>query len=198
MYSLTITTPRAGDPLTAAELREFLRLNDSAEDALLAELVTAAADRFELDARRPVLATTYRQHFARWPCGPLVLGRAGVTAVTAVAALDQAGAATAIAAGSGYTADLYTPPPRVHLAAVPAVGSAAAYSPVGYVDFTAGWADTAAVPKAVRVAVRQLAAHWYEHREAYRDSAFELRELQLGWAGVVRQFAHGVTGDWGQ
>jgi uncharacterized phiE125 gp8 family phage protein len=197
MYSVDVHTAASGQPLTAAQLRGWLRLNHATEDDTLDELVAAAVERFESDTRRPVLATVYRQSLAAWPCGPIVLGRGGVTAVGAVKRYTDAGGTTEDVAG--YVADLTTPPARVTLPDVPdpvETAGGVAVTPVGYVEFTAGWANAAAVPALVRTALKLLAAHWYEHREAYREGA--LVETPDGWARVVNQYRLGLSGDWGQ
>lgn len=197
MYAVAVHTAPASRPLTAAELRAHLRLNDAAEDAQLEEWIDAAADQFEADARRPVLATVYRQHVTRWPA-ELALGRAGVTAVGSVVRTLADGSPETV---TGWSADLHTPPARVRLGTVPdpvADAQGRTVSPAGYVEFTAGWADAAAVPKGVRAALKLLAAHYYENREAFRNQSFEMRELPLGWAAVVARYKLGLAGDWGQ
>jgi Phage gp6-like head-tail connector protein len=82
----------------------------------------------------------------------------------------------------------------VKLASIPA--AIAAVSPVGYVDFTAGWTSPANVPAAVKVAVKSLAAHWYENREAYTER--RLDQVQQGWDRVTNQHKLGLFGSWGQ
>ncbi|VTU02780.1 Putative uncharacterized protein OS=Labrenzia alexandrii DFL-11 GN=SADFL11_2487 PE=4 SV=1 [Gemmataceae bacterium] len=197
MYGVTIVTPPAA-PVAAAELRNRLRLNSPAEDADLDEFLAAAAEQFEDDTGRPVLATGYRQDLSRWPCGPIVLGRAGVTAVAAVGQYDATGSPVPLA-GSAWRADLLTHPARVALSATPAAVATAAgipVSPVGYVLFTAGWATPAAVPRRVRTALMLLAGHFYEHREAFHEGT--LSELPSGWATVVSRYKLGLSGDLGQ
>lgn len=193
MFAVEVVTPPAGVPITPEQLRTRLRLNDPAEDPELAEFLAAAVEQFELDTLRPVLATVYRQYLARWPAGVIVLGRGGVSNVAAVRWYQPDGTLADIAAGDWH-ADIATPPPRVYLDQIPPGQS----SPVGCVEFTAGWPDPAAVPPVVRIALMLLAGHWYENREAYRDSPFEMRTLPAGWWSVVNKFKLGIVGDWGQ
>lgn len=195
MYQITVTTPPAGVPVTAAELREHLRLNDAAQDALLTEFLAAAVDQFEQVTRRPVLTTAYRQHFAYW-ANPIVLGRAGVTVVSAVTRVLLSGTEPV----ASWVADLGTPPARVTLTGdrPPHLfhPNGLAVSPAGYVDFAAGWPDAAAVPRGVRVAVKLLAGHYARHREAFTDG--RLAELPAGWESLVAPYKLGVQGGWGQ
>lgn len=226
MYGIEVITPPASVPVTAAELRGRLRLNDTAEDGVLTELLAAAVELFEEDTHRPVLVTAYRQHLSRWPwsvCfgpgvpppadpvaylpvipgggpaiapGRIALARGGVTTVTAVYRRLADGSAEEV---EDWTADLWCPPARVILAAVPDPVTTAAgvpISPVGYVDYTAGWSSPAAVPQMVRTALMLIAAHWYEHRESYTEK--DLGELPAGWSRVVNKFKLGISGDWGQ
>lgn len=197
MYGIAIVTPAAA-PITAEQLRSRLRINGTSEDADLEEFLAAAVERFEDDTGRPVLATAYRQDLSRWPCGPIVLGRGGVTAVTAVQRYLADGSAEDLDPDQWH-ADLLTPPARVRLASVPATVTTAAgvpVSPVGCVQFTAGWSGAAAVPPQVLTALKLLAGHYYEHREAFTEA--KLTELPAGWARVVSRFKLGLSGDWGQ
>lgn len=198
MYSVEVHTAAASAPVTAAELRAWLRLNDSAEDATLTELLAAAVERFEDDTRRPVLPTVYRQYLDRWPVGcEIVLGRGGVTAVASVSRYLADGTTTE--AVTGYLANLRTPPARVVLAGLPAeveTAAGVAVRPVGFVQFSAGWANAAAVPRAVLVALKSLAGHWYENREAFTER--DLGPTAEGWGRVVTGHRLGLSGDWGQ
>ncbi len=199
MYGIEVVTPPASLPVPAVDLRTHLRLNDAAEDGELAEFVGAAVDRFEADTRRPVLATVYRQSLAAWPGGlEVALGRGGVTAVAAVRRFTGDDTTEDLA---GWGVDLKTPPARVVLAALPDPvehPDGRPLSPVGYVQFTAGWPSPAAVPKDVKVAIKLLAAHFYRNREAFKDSAFEMRQLPSGWAAVCAHHKLALTGDWDQ
>lgn len=197
MFGIEIVTP-AAEPIPAAALRARLRLNDPGEDAELADLLASAVEQFEADAGRPVLATVYRQNLSCWPCGPIVLGRGGVTAVNAVGWYDADGERQDLDAGQ-WRAELLTPPARVTLAEVPGLVTTDAgidVATVGYVEFVAGWPTPDAVPRRVRTALMLLAGHWYEHREAYHEGT--LNELPKGWRDVVNHYRLGLSGDLGQ
>lgn len=198
MYGIETITPPTVAPVPVAALRGRLRLNGTAEDPDLEEFLAAAVEQFEDDARRPVLATTYRQDLSCWPCGPIVIARGGVTAVNAVGWYDADGEPNDLDPAE-WRAEVRTPPARVTLAANPAPVVTAAgidVATVGYVTFTAGWATPAAVPRRVRTAIMLLAGHFYEHREAFLEGT--LSELPSGWAAVVSQYKLGLSGDLGQ
>lgn len=197
MYGVEVLAAPGTTPVSVPELRDHLRLNDQAEDVQLAELLAAAVELFEHDTARPVLTTTYRQSLSYWPCGPIVLGKGGVTAVNAVKFYQADGSPSALATDQ-WRANLATPPASVTLASTPAIVTTAAgipVVPVGCVEFVAGWATPAAVPRQVRVALKLLAGHWYENREAYTER--KLDALALGWARVVASHKLGISGPWG-
>lgn len=197
MIDVTPTTTPA-QPVTAAELRAHLRLNDQGEDTLLTQFIAAAVEQFETETDRPVLATTYRQFLTRWPA-EIVLGRGGVSSVVAVKRYLADGSTADVP--TTWIADLNTTPARVILHTPPdlvATATGIPVSPVGYVEFVAGWANTAAVPAAVLVAVKQLAGHLYQNREAYRDSAFEMRTVPDGWQRVCQKYKLRLFGRWRQ
>ncbi len=200
MFQITATTPPAAGPVTAAQLRARLRLNSgTAEDEDLDEFLAAAVELFEHDTRRPVLATTYRQDFDTWPWAEIPLGRGGVSAVSSVSRY-LADESTEPLDADQWRAVLRTPPARVQLAATPdpvTTAEGIAIAPAGCVVFVAGWANAAAVPPDVLLALKMLAGHWYENREAWRDSAFEMRPTPDGWKRVVAKYKLGLSGDWG-
>lgn len=123
----------------------------------------------------------------------LVLGRGGVTAVAGVTQILADGSTAAV---TGYGVDLHTPPARVLFPNGPPAATAGTYSPVGYVEYTAGWPDAGSVPRSVQAALYLLAGHFYRNREAFTDG--KLEEMPLGWSPVCRKYALGITGDWGQ
>ncbi|MEO8082698.1 MAG: head-tail connector protein [Ardenticatenales bacterium] len=196
MYGIDITTPASGSPVDLDLLKTHLRINGDAEDDLLEEYLAAAVATFEADTRRPVLATVFRQYLTDWPAA-IVLGRGGVTAVGGVYKFLANGSTSAV---TGYRTDLRTPPARVifDIAIPDLVETAGGYTviPVGYVDFTAGWANAAAVPPTVAVALKLLAGHFYANREAFHGESLE--ELPLGWKSVCDRYRLGLSGDWGQ
>ncbi|ADZ71351.1 head-tail connector protein [Polymorphum gilvum] len=161
-----LTNPPAVEPVTVEDMRAHLRLAHEAEDALLAELIAAARSQVERETRRALIAQGWRAYFDAWPAGRIV--RLPVAPVIAVAAVTVYGT-------DGLPADLDPvdwrldgPAARLRVAAG-AGGDAANGIEI---DFTAGYgAAPADVPAPLRQAIRLLAAHWYEHREAGSDLA---------------------------
>jgi uncharacterized phiE125 gp8 family phage protein len=177
---IQIITPPDSEPVTRAELVAQLRLNTtSGIEAELDRAIVAARELFERQTGRAVLPTTFRQFagsfFVELQVGPVI-------ALNSVQYYDSADTLQTL---TGCVLDSAAIPAVVYLTLdnYPAL-SRRVRRPVR-VEFVAGWTSAAAVPAAVRLAILLLAAHFYEQREAYRDSAFEMRVVPEGWERVV-------------
>ena len=151
-----VVTPPAAEPVTPAELREYLRLDGTAEDPLLRVLIAAARGRAEDYTRRSFVTSTLRATLdvPAYRRGVIDLPRPPIRSVTSVAVGTDAALAP-----SAYVvdADLGTVAP-----AASEWGSGDRLT----VQYAAGYgADPDDVPAELRVAVLRIAATLYEHRE---------------------------------
>ncbi|MEA3045871.1 MAG: hypothetical protein QOJ53_203 [Sphingomonadales bacterium] len=156
--SIVIAQPPAA-PIALAELKAYLRIATSDEDALLAALVRAAADTCEAFTGRALIVRALEEVLpapARWTR----LGAMPVAAIDGVAALAADGAPAALpagdyavdidAAGEGWVRLLRSiDEKRIRVA------------------YQAGIAaDPNGLPEALRHGIVRLAAHLYGHRDA--------------------------------
>ncbi|VTU02426.1 Uncharacterized protein OS=Pseudomonas bauzanensis GN=CF98_37415 PE=4 SV=1: Phage_connect_1 [Gemmataceae bacterium] len=197
MERIETITPPASTSVSTATLKAHLRLNDTSEDDLLADWLTAADDLFRRQTGYVLITSTYRLRLDGWPSdGTVYIPAHPVTAVSSVQYLDAAGTWQTVSS-SDYSTDLSDAPARVtfgtgfaflelHATAVPNVR----------VQFVAGHADSSAVPKLAAQAVKLLAAHWYNVREAYGDTTQV--EVPAGWRAVCDQFRTGICGSWNE
>lgn len=146
-------------PVPLAELKSFLRIAVSDEDALLAGLVRGAADMCEAFTGRALVERAVEEVLAaatQWTR----LGAAPVRAVLGVDTLAGDGAATPLAAAA-YAVDIDAAGDGwVRLLA----GGAAKRIRVSYLAGTAS--DPNGLPEALRHGIVRLAAHRYIHRDA--------------------------------
>ena len=191
-YCETITPPSTL-PVSTADLKAHLRLNDSSEDTLLSDWITAAASLFASTTGYSLTTTTLRLALDRWPRGGVVyLPRHPVASVTSTQYLDPAGSWQTLA---GTTTDLGSVPSRVVLpTGLPALHATAV--PRVRVQFVAGHSTAGAVPRLICVAIKELAAHWYASREAYGQA--RLSETPLGWRSICDQYRTGIVGPWNE
>jgi len=150
-------------PVPLAEVKSFLRIAVSDEDALLAGLVRAAADMCEAFTGRALVERSVEEVLAaatQWTR----LGAAPVRAVLGVDTLAEDGAATPLAAAA-YAVDIDAAGDGwVRLLAGPSTGSGqAARIRVSYLAGTASHPN--GLPEALRHGIVRLAAHLYAHRD---------------------------------
>ncbi|MEM9707079.1 MAG: head-tail connector protein [Pseudomonadota bacterium] len=150
------------EPVTLSELKSYLRVTHTDEDVSIARIGMAARHALEMRTGVCFVSQQWRMERDCAPNGPLKLPRSPVSSVDLVAVLNDAGSFEAVpSADYDYTLGVaarltqsgYWPQPASSLSGI-------------RIDFTAGWADAASVPAALKQAVLSLGAHFYEHREA--------------------------------
>lgn len=75
MTDLTVISPPAGEPLTLAAAKDFLRLGTDAEDGLVTELIRAGRAHVEAASGLALVSRTLKRRWTAWPHG---LMRGGV------------------------------------------------------------------------------------------------------------------------
>lgn len=162
MTSYLLAGP-ATEPVSLAEAKAFLKIDDGAEDGLVTTLIGAARLHVEAVTGKALIAQSWRKVLDRWPDeGIVALPVAPVRALTAITATDDGGEEHALAVGQFTTADDRVIVPRV-VAGMPVLQERQGLE----IDYVAGFGTTAeAVPPDLRQAVLGLVAHWFEHRDA--------------------------------
>mgnify|MGYP000303691236 CR=1 FL=1 len=168
----------ADEPVSLADAKAHLKVDDSNEDQLVQALVTAARAHLELATRRAFLTQSWSLFLDRWPEGGTVALPFGpVQSVDAVRLHDEGGTATTLA-GSEYVVDTVSLPARVARPGHDGWPGRATRALNGIeIMFTAGFgAAPGDVPAPLRQAILQLVAHWFEHREplAFDGAAIEM------------------------
>ncbi|MBP3954917.1 phage head-tail connector protein [Gemmata sp. G18] len=194
-YSLEIIEPGESISLVEALKAHIKSNNGTSEDSELQVFLDAAMSAFEHETDgRIVLSTTFKQYFPCWAkC--LELARGKVTNVAAVSYFDENEDEFEI---DGWYADFTSIPALVNFPDL-------AYFPDGVfpalsltrprpvcVEFTAGWVGVDYLPAEVRVAVLQLAAHYYANRESHTTDT--LKELPMGFTRICNKYLTGLGG----
>jgi len=165
MTSCLLVTPPVIEPVSVEEIKAQARLEGSDEDALLASLIIAARQWVELYTGRCLIKQGWRLWLDAEPDGDeIVLSKAPLFSVQEVQFFSDDDEAQTWDT-SCYFIDTAREPGRVVLRAG-AVWPASTRTANGLsVAFEAGYGERAQdVPEALRLAVRQLAAFWYENR----------------------------------
>lgn len=166
--AIKVVTPPASEPLTLAYVKQVLRVEHTAEDTFITNLITAAREWVEGETGRALMAQTLDEVFDCWPaCCTLELGRAPLASVTSVSYRDSDGSYI-VWDTDNYTVDDVSNPGRI----VKGDGVSWPTLPAGYpngvkIRYVAGNSTAADVPAQIRRAMELLIAKWYEQREDF-------------------------------
>lgn len=165
--TIQIVTPPASEPLTLSEVKEFLRVDHSDDDATLAIFIKAARQLCESYTRLVLMPTTIEEYFDDFPQytgtfkDEIRLSRSPVQSVTYVKYID--GNETTITADANeYKVDTISHPARIS----PDNGWFGTYETINavFVRYVAGYADAASVPAPLKHGMMLVIGDMYENR----------------------------------
>jgi len=161
---LELLTPPTSELVTLAEAKAHLRVEHNVDDSLLSGLITAARLFVEQQTGRALLSQTWRLWGDAWPeAAVLPLPKPPLRSVSTIL-IYAADDSSTVWSGSAYRVEVATQPGQIQLRegqSWPSLGrSCSSFS----ITFVAGYADAAAVPEVLKLAIKQLVTHWYEQR----------------------------------
>lgn len=180
MYGLNVITAPAEEPVGLERAKLHLRVDHTAEDALITAWLVAARELTEAHADRRWVSRAMRLTLADWPCdddrGPwawvseaVPIPVSPVTAVTAVKCYLSDGTLATIDPAD-YQVWLDHSPPLVAPAPNKTWPTVQTDRLAGVqLEFTAGYGVAAAVPEQAKAAILLCLAYWYENRGDGRD-----------------------------
>jgi uncharacterized phiE125 gp8 family phage protein len=184
--NLVVVTSPTEEPVTVAQVKAQCRVENSADDALIAIYLTAAREKCEEMARRAFITQTLRLSLDEWPLGRVLrLPRPPLISVTSIIYTDDEGVATTWAAAN-YVIDTDSEPGRISPdpdTTWPFTSEALRSLGGIKITYTAGYGAASACPKKYQQAVLLLAAHFYERREA--SSEVDLKDIPFGVAALL-------------
>ena len=135
--TLILTAGPVEEPVTLAEARAFIRLDDTSEDMLVTALVTAARATLEAETRRAFVTQQWRLLLDRLPEEAIILPLAPVSAVAAISLVARTAPNETLDTAL-YELDLGGEPPRIWRAEGGTWPKAKRRAAGIAVDFTAG------------------------------------------------------------
>ena len=162
--SLQLVTPPAAEPLTLGEAKAHLKVDTTADDALIASLIVAARTRAEWLSHRALITQSWIFWRDGWPCEGFEIPLPPFQSLTSISAYDLNDTATVLEL-SFYRLDAAAVPARIgwREAVVPPP-SLRSFNTLA-VAFTCGYGDAAAdVPEPIRRALLAIVADLYTHR----------------------------------
>ncbi|HEU0118811.1 MAG TPA: head-tail connector protein [Alphaproteobacteria bacterium] len=184
MTAFKLTVPPSVEPVLLADAKTQARIDTTADDAFITDLITAARQWAEQYTGRAFITQTWQYWLDLWPAatelwwdgvreGPvsgleqisyLSLPRAPLQSVNSVQYFDNTDAAT-VWPSSNYFVDTIREPGRLALRSGATWPVPSRLTNGIMVEYIAGYGnDGTAVPEVIKTAIRQLVSHWYEHR----------------------------------
>ena len=163
--TITIVTPPAAEPISLAEAKLFLRVDQAAEDSLITTLIGAARGAVEVGCGRALITRRVRESLDIWrrdSVGGAVLGVGPVTNIVAVRLIASNGAQSVIDPARYRLEGGGDRPRLVFEAGVPATLRSAGGIEV---EYDAGFApDAASLPVGLRLSTLHVVGALYEAR----------------------------------
>lgn len=159
-----LTAPVA-EPVTVAEAKAHMRIDHTADDAIIPDMITAAREWVERATGLALITETWRLTLDSWPQTAVELRPAPVQSISAVKTFGVDGASTTLANSAYELVSVGRSARMVRTLGSSWVNPARAAGGIE-IDFTAGYGDEASdVPRMLRQALLMVLAHHYENRE---------------------------------
>lgn len=178
--SIKVITAATAEPLSVSEVKDYLRVDSSAEDALVGVLIAAARTMCEQYTRQILMTTTIEEYWDDFPASSasapreasgqwfteydiLRLSRGPVQSVTSVKYYDGNGVEQTINSSS-YSLDSVSEPARIlPVTAWEGIDPNRLNSVI--VRYVVGYASAAAVPAPLKQAMLLMVGDMYEKRQ---------------------------------
>ncbi len=166
---LVLVTAPAAEPVTLAEAKAHLRVTTTGEDTLITALIVAARRQVENLTRRALISQVWDYKRRAFPGWVLELPLPPLISVGSINYLESAAGANTLLAASEYRVQGVNQhnPGRITPEFSKVWPSTYDVDEAVTIRFTAGWADAAAVPEELKVAMKLMLTAWFEHRAEY-------------------------------
>jgi uncharacterized phiE125 gp8 family phage protein len=161
---LELLTPPATEPVTLAEVKTRLRIDDATDDAGVTRLIASATKHAESITRRAFVTQSWALTLDAFPCGSISLPLPPLQTVDEVSYIDSTGA-TVVLPTTEYLVDKNGMIGMIHRAYLKQWPITRAQPMAVRIKFTAGYGAAGAVPSDLASAMMLLIAHWDQNRE---------------------------------
>lgn len=192
MRSNILLTPPSVEPVTLSEVKAHARIESSADDELLTSLLKSARQWCEAYLRRALISQSWALHLSGVPRSDrIVIPRGPLLSVTKIQIFDDHDVATDWGS-ENYFVNTASQPGEIVLRSGSTWMSPTRCSNGIVIEYIAGYGATAEnVPQDIRLAIKQLVLHWYEHRgEASTSSTYARAPLTIEALLQAHKFLH--------
>lgn len=162
--SWAVSSGPASEPLTASEVKTWLKVTATADDTLITNLIVAARQAVENYCNIKLISQTIVEYFDAFPesRGELLLRFPLVSSITSVAYVDTDGANQTF---TSYNADLSGIPARLWPNAQTEWPGTKEQLKAVTITYVCGYTNADAVPDAIKTSMYLMIGRWYENRE---------------------------------
>lgn len=185
--ALKIYSEPAVEPVSTAEAKLNLRVDHSADDTLITNLIKLARQEVERLTNTALISQTWDYVLDGFPTAPFKIPLYPLVSVTSIKYKVAAGTETTITS-TNYIVDTYSRPPRIALIDDYSWPTDELYPINNFiVRFVAGFGAAGSyVPERYKQAMQLLIAHWYENREAvYASVGGNVQTLPMGVTALL-------------
>jgi uncharacterized phiE125 gp8 family phage protein len=161
---LELLTPPVTEPVTLAEVKTRLRIDDATDDAGVTRLIASATKHAESITRRAFVTQSWALTLDAFPCGSISLPLPPLQTVDEISYIDSTGA-TVVLPSTEYLVDKNGMIGMIHRAYQKQWPATRAQPMAVRIKFTAGYGAAGAVPSDLASALMLLVAHWDQNRE---------------------------------
>lgn len=179
--SWAVTTAPATEPITLDEAKDWLKVDDTADNDLITALITATREWAEELSGRKLITQTITENLDEWPNssyrnrrGEILLSVAPVQSVTSIRYYDENGTQQTLSS-SRYIVDTRTDPTRIALKSDfswPTLENRISAIEIIYV---AGYGSASAIPEGIKTAMKLYLGNLYERRTNDPQSPFTVK-----------------------
>jgi uncharacterized phiE125 gp8 family phage protein len=185
--ALKLITPPAVEPVSLAEAKLHLRVDETADDDLIRSLIQTCRQDIETLCLHALITQTWNLYLDGFPgCSEIELPWPPLQSVTGVYYIEEGGVEKTFAS-SNYFVDINSTPGKIVLktsASWPAMSNPQVANPVR-IEFKCGFGD---IPSSVDyraiAAIKLLLGHYYENREAVFMGRTNPVLLPMGVSGL--------------
>jgi len=170
--NLKIKTAPASLPVTTADMKLHLRVDQSADDTLIDILVGGAMEKAETETQRALITQTWYMYLDGFPlCTYFYLPKPPLQSVTSIKYNDVDGAEQTLST-SVYGVDKQNGvASRIYLKENQSWPDTEGQPDSVTIEFVCGYGVASAIPKSIIAGIKLLVGHWYENREAVTEGA---------------------------
>lgn len=159
-----VTSGPASEPLTASDVKAWLKVSGNDEDAIITLLISAARESAEKYLRMALITQTITEKFSRFEDYGLRLSVSPLISVTQVQYIQPGGSLTTLS-NSIYDLLDETKPPLVYRKYGQSFPTVEPSPEAVQVTYTAGFGATgASTPTPIKLAMLLMIADWFDNR----------------------------------